>query len=86
MRSLSEGNACTCKNGVAPIGIECPVNGAAKCLSCNTGWTINRDKTACTCTCLHKVANKTHTVLIPGYPAFCSQYVHMFERHSASWR
>ena len=40
-------NMCTCLNGVGQAGPGCPVNGAAKCLACNSGWTINDDKTEC---------------------------------------
>ena len=41
---------CTCYNGVAQTGVGCPVNGAANCLSCNTGFALNHAKTACVCT------------------------------------
>ena len=44
------GNMCICYNGVAEIGPHCPVNGGAKCKSCNAGWTMNRDRTKCICT------------------------------------
>ena len=44
---------CTCENGVAQLGVHCPVNGAAKCASCNSGWTINHESTKCIRTCLH---------------------------------
>lgn len=43
----SVGNTCVCKHGVAQLGVYCPVNGAANCLSCNTGFTINSDNTEC---------------------------------------
>ena len=46
-------NVCTCENGVAQLGVDCTVNGAAKCSSCNSGWTINHDSTKCIRTCLH---------------------------------
>ena len=45
------GNSCVCDNGVAESGTRCPVNGAAKCISCYAGWILNRDRTTCTCTC-----------------------------------
>ena len=38
---------CTCTNGVALSGAGCHVNGAVKCASCNKGWTINEELTAC---------------------------------------
>ena len=41
-------NVCACNNGVAQTGECCPVNGAAKCKSCNAGWSLNHDKTKCT--------------------------------------
>jgi len=40
-------NSCTCQNGVAQTGVECSVDGAARCMSCNTGWTANLDRTQC---------------------------------------
>ena len=40
-------NQCKCDKGVSQIGAGCPINGAAKCASCNTGWTLNQDKTKC---------------------------------------
>ena len=46
-------NICTCENGVAPTAASCPVNGAAECVSCNTGWTINNERTECIRTCAH---------------------------------
>ena len=51
-------NGCTCKNGVAESGANCPVNGAVKCASCNTGWRINHAKTEC----IRKCANYTLSV------------------------
>ena len=41
------GNVCTCTNGVAKDGSDCPVNAAAQCKSCNAGWTINHAGTEC---------------------------------------
>lgn len=38
---------CSCNNGVAQTGSGCAVDGAAKCASCNPGWTINRARTKC---------------------------------------
>ena len=46
-------NTCTCHNGVAQTGAGCPFNGAAKCLTCNVGWTISHDKTKCFGACAH---------------------------------
>ena len=42
-------NACTCKNGFGQFGPGCPSNGAAKCASCNPGWTVSHDQTCCNC-------------------------------------
>ena len=44
-------NTCTCMNGVAETGADCPVNGTAKCFACNTGWTINNARTECNRKC-----------------------------------
>ena len=44
-------NVCKCDNGVAQVAAGCIATGASKCLSCNTGWTINRDGTECIRTC-----------------------------------
>ena len=43
-------NTCICANGVAETGAYCPVNGAAKCASCASGWKISADRTYCICT------------------------------------
>ena len=51
-------NVCTCENGVAPLGVNCPVNGAAKCVLCNSGWTISDDHTKCNCTFAHSRINQ----------------------------
>ena len=47
MHCDSAANVCTCHNGVGQTGAACPVSGAAKCSSCNSGWTLNDDKTEC---------------------------------------
>ena len=52
-RVVIVGNICTCKNGVAETGVGCPVDRTSKCMSCNTGWTINLARTACLCTCAY---------------------------------
>ena len=44
-------NTCTCNNGVAETGAGCSVNGAARCKSCKTGWTITTARTKCICKC-----------------------------------
>ena len=60
-------NICTCENGVAPTGSGCPVNSAAKCTSCNTGWTINNQKTKCIGTYAHcfMLMDKTYSESSP---------------------
>ena len=61
-------NGCTCHNGVGATGTACPAHGAVKCASCNAGFTLNHDSTACTRTCLNM------------YPCACmSMYVILFE-------
>ena len=42
-------NICKCENGVPAAGAGCPVDGATKCAFCNTGWTINYERTKCNC-------------------------------------
>ena len=57
-------NTCTCKNGVPELaGPHCPVNGAASCLACNTGWTISHDRTKCIGACARSFVheNTVHT-------------------------
>lgn len=44
------GNTCTCSNGVAQTGADCPVDGASKC---HTGWSMNSAETECICKCAH---------------------------------
>eukprot|EP00931_Biecheleriopsis_adriatica_P018464 TRINITY_DN12938_c0_g3_i1.p1 TRINITY_DN12938_c0_g3~~TRINITY_DN12938_c0_g3_i1.p1 ORF type:complete len:1254 (-),score=164.63 TRINITY_DN12938_c0_g3_i1:110-3838(-) len=49
-----EANQCTCANGVAASGIECPENKAEVCKSCNAGYHWNTGGSACEvniCTC-----------------------------------
>ena len=53
-------NTCKCLNGVAQSGVACPVAGAANCLSCNTGWTINHDRTECIRTCKQSLTYSPH--------------------------
>ena len=38
---------CTCKNGVGETDGGCPVDGAAKCKSCNAGYKMNTERTEC---------------------------------------
>ena len=40
-------NVCSCPNGSPKSGVACTEHGAGMCDSCNTGWTINKDKTKC---------------------------------------
>merc|ERR1711871_1902416 len=45
---------CTCTNGQAGEGTECPSNGAAVCQSCDPGFTLSPKKDECLqnkCTC-----------------------------------
>ena len=55
--SSCEANQCTCSNGIAAVGSECPANGNAKCASCSTGFSLV--DSVChenQCTCDHGVA------------------------------
>ena len=40
-------NRCKCEDGVAEAGAHCPLDGMAKCKSCNSGWTLNYAKAKC---------------------------------------
>ena len=40
-------NVCSCPNGIAPSGEKCPIDGAKKCASCNSGFRLGQDQTAC---------------------------------------
>ena len=55
-------NTCLCNNGVANTAVGCPAHGAAKCESCNPGWTLNHGRTECIRTwlysCHHEQAQK----------------------------
>ena len=44
-------NYCTCDNGVGQTGAGCPVEGTAKCASCNAGFTLNDRRGECIRTC-----------------------------------
>merc|ERR1712226_1551037 len=39
---------CKCPNGTPETGDSCAGNGATRCARCDTGFTINTQKTACT--------------------------------------
>ena len=41
-------NVCKCPNGDPPTGSNCTTHAANMCKTCQTGWTINADKTECT--------------------------------------
>ena len=64
------GNICTCKNGVAQTGADCVVNGAAKCQSCNAGFTTNHPRTECIRTCVH-AGNQSNCMLFMDTTLFC---------------
>ena len=40
-------NICSCVNGVASSGAKCPIDEASKCESCNNGFKLSLDNTAC---------------------------------------
>ena len=47
-------NQCICANGTPKTGAACTGNGAAMCASCNSGFTINAQRTRCAlkvCSC-----------------------------------
>ena len=53
-------NGCACPNSVATTGAGCPANGAAKCASCNTGFTLTHDKTQCIGECTVRTCVRIH--------------------------
>ena len=75
-------NKCVCNNGFAPIDGHCAVDGAAKCASCKTGWTINQFRTECIRTYIHEEPN----VLIKHVFVVFRKYVHVQVRHSTNCR
>ena len=54
INAVCTANHCTCANGVAGSGASCPQNGAAKCVSCNHGFSLQMDDT-----CIDLCAGKT---------------------------
>ena len=40
-------NSCTCKNGLPQTKLNCRVNGAADCASCNTGFMLTHARNVC---------------------------------------
>ena len=77
VRCNSTVNACTCENGVGQTGAGCPLNGAAKCASCHTGFTINDERTKCIRTCVRfgwfdRIERSGCSCRHPG--DFCSNY------------
>jgi len=40
-------NACVCANGTPVSSRQCAVNGANVCISCNAGYTLNKDTSDC---------------------------------------
>ena len=48
---------CTCSDGTAATGLDCPNDGDAKCASCDTGYYLSGNECALkTCTCSHGTA------------------------------
>ena len=45
---------------MALIGPQCPVNGAAKCVSCASGFTLTHDKTQCIGECTVRTCVRIH--------------------------
>ena len=78
-------NMCTCKNGVPQLGAHCPVNGAARCLSCNSGWTISQDGTKCICTCELSPEKQCTSYHQRFALSFCSEFLYMQEWTPAKW-
>lgn len=74
------GNICTCENGVAQTGVGCVVSGAAKCQSCNTGFTTNHARTECIRTWVNVGKQSKHMIFTTFFFVLgCSEYVHMQE-------
>ena len=42
-----EANTCVCNNGVASSGAQCVIDGSNNCDSCNSGFKLSEDGTAC---------------------------------------
>ena len=42
-------NQCTCNGGTGATGAACPTNGAAKCVACDSGYTLDGDTCKATC-------------------------------------
>ena len=40
-------NVCSCSNGVGASGAACATDGVEMCESCNSGFKLRQDKTAC---------------------------------------
>ena len=81
------GNICTCENGVEQTGADCPTNGAAKCDSCDTGWTISLAKTACSGTCTRfRVCERSlmKCVCARIVSLRCSERLHMQQRRGGN--
>ena len=47
MCAASAANVCLCPNGVPASGEACTVDGGDMCESCNTGFQLSADNTAC---------------------------------------
>ena len=83
-------NGCVCHNGVAEIGTGCTTDGASKCASCKTGFTINHERTKCIRTYTH-FRVRTHSLTRFESVRCCffrlsSKYVHMQEwRAGTRW-
>lgn len=63
---FSVAGTCTCQNGIASTGPDCPVDGAAHCMACHIGWTLSHDSTKCNgilCVTLH-VSGRTKRIYI----------------------
>ena len=50
-------NVCFCTNGIALSGEQCLSNGLQRCASCNSGFKLREDQTACDGTILHRYHN-----------------------------
>ena len=68
-------NRCSCPNGTPKTGAACIVNGATMCARCNSGFTINDQKTRCVdgndCCACEGVTSLCYSAHLVFYLSFC---------------
>lgn len=60
--------ACVCENGVPGLGLTCPQDGAAVCVSCNSGYKLTDEATclAHECKCINGIAASAELCPVEG--------------------